>query len=75
VGKKGEGIFALSYSVTGERSSPTVFVNPLSALTPGIFRRVFDPPPIASEDQLEDESEETPDEQLADPEQEEPTLH
>jgi AsmA-like C-terminal region/Protein of unknown function len=54
IGKKGEGIFALSYSVTGERSSPTVLVNPLSALTPGIFRRMFDPqrtvPAAASED-------------------------
>ncbi len=75
VGKKGEGIFALSYSVTGERSSPAVFVNPLSALTPGIFRRLFDPPPIAPEEVPEDESEETSDEELADPEQEEPTLH
>jgi len=72
VGKKGEGIFALSYSVTGERSSPTVFVNPLSALTPGIFRRLFDPPPKASDELMDDESEETPVEQMADPEPEAP---
>ena len=62
VGKKGEGVFALSYSVTGERISPTVLVNPLSALTPGIFRRLFDPPPAAPKV----ESEESPDEELAD---------
>lgn len=43
VGKKGEGILALSYSVTGERIAPSVLVNPLSALTPGIFRRLFEP--------------------------------
>ena len=42
VGRKGEGILALSYSVTGERVTPTVTVNPLSALTPGIFRRLFE---------------------------------
>ncbi len=43
VGKKGEGILALSYSVSGERSAPNVIVNPLSALTPGIFRQLFEP--------------------------------
>lgn len=42
VGKKGEGIFALSYAVNGDRTAPTVTVNPLSALTPGIFRQMFD---------------------------------
>lgn len=42
VGRKGEGILALSYSVTGERAAPTVTINPLSALTPGIFRRLFE---------------------------------
>ena len=43
VGKKGEGVVALSYSVSGERAAPDVFVNPLSALTPGVFRQLFDP--------------------------------
>ncbi len=43
VGKKGEGVLALSYSVTGDRAAPDVFVNPLSALTPGIFRNLFEP--------------------------------
>jgi len=43
VGKEGEGIFALSYQVTGEASAPYVVVNPLSALTPGIFRNLFQP--------------------------------
>jgi len=43
VGRKGEGILALSYSVSGERAAPNVSVNPLSALTPGIFRQMFEP--------------------------------
>ncbi len=43
VGKKGEGIVALSYSVTGDAAAPTVFVNPLSALTPGILRGFMQP--------------------------------
>ena len=43
VGKKGEGIVALSYSVTGDAAAPTVFVNPLSALTPGFLRGLMQP--------------------------------
>ena len=43
VGKKGEGLLALSYSVNGERAAPSVFVNPLSALTPGVFRELVRP--------------------------------
>ncbi len=43
IGKKGEGVLALSYSVSGKRAAPNVFINPLSALTPGIFRNLFDP--------------------------------
>jgi Protein of unknown function/AsmA-like C-terminal region len=43
VGKKGEGVLALSYSISGDRTAPDVFVNPLSALTPGIFRNLFEP--------------------------------
>ena len=42
VGKKGEGIFALNYTVKGPYSATQVVVNPLSALTPGFMRRIFD---------------------------------
>ena len=42
VGKKGEGILALSYSVKGPFSATQVSVNPLSALTPGFLRRIFE---------------------------------
>lgn len=43
VGKKGEGVLAVSYLVNGRRTAPNVVVNPLSALTPGIFRQIFEP--------------------------------
>jgi hypothetical protein len=37
----GGGLFAANYSVRGKLSDPTVTVNPLSALTPGILRGLF----------------------------------
>ncbi len=43
VGKKGEGIFALSYSVIGPFDKTEITVNPLSALTPGFLRQIFEP--------------------------------
>ena len=42
VGKKGEGMFALNYSVKGPFDKTRIGVNPLSALTPGFLRRIFD---------------------------------
>ena len=39
--KKGEGIFGITYSATGSSEKPDISVNPLSMLTPGIFRRIF----------------------------------
>ena len=41
VGKKGEGIFALSYTVKGRFDKTQIAVNPLSALTPGFLRGIF----------------------------------
>jgi AsmA-like C-terminal region/Protein of unknown function len=41
VGKKGEGIFGFSYKVTGGLEDPNVSVNAVSALAPGILRRMF----------------------------------
>jgi hypothetical protein len=41
VGKKGEGIFALSYTVKGTFDQTQIAVNPLSALTPGFLRGIF----------------------------------
>lgn len=42
VGRKGEGVVALSYDVKGRSDAPLVTVDPLSALTPGFLRRIFD---------------------------------
>lgn len=46
ISKKGEGIFGLTYAMKGNLNEPQVSINPLSVLTPGIFRRIFefDPP-------------------------------
>ena len=40
-GEKGEGVFGMSYKVQGNSSNPLVSVNPLSILTPGVFRKIF----------------------------------
>ncbi|MBI1365410.1 MAG: hypothetical protein GC153_05575 [Alphaproteobacteria bacterium] len=48
VGRPGEGLVALDYQVTGKADAPTVTVNPLSALTPGFLRRMFDLPGAAA---------------------------
>jgi hypothetical protein len=40
--KKGEGIIGVTYTLSGNIDEPKVSVNPLSMLTPGIFRRIFE---------------------------------
>jgi hypothetical protein len=40
--KKGEGIFGITYSLTGASDHPDLSTNPLSMLTPGILRRIFE---------------------------------
>jgi len=40
--KKGEGIIGITYSATGNADEPKISVNPLSVLTPGILRRIFE---------------------------------
>ncbi|WP_308342303.1 YhdP family protein [Roseobacter insulae] len=42
--RKGEGLFAFNYSITGTTKDPDVFVNPLTALTPGGIRDLFRAP-------------------------------
>jgi hypothetical protein len=44
VGEKGSGLFAARYTVRGDLKNPSFFVNPLTMLTPGPFRRLFDLP-------------------------------
>jgi hypothetical protein len=41
VSKKGEGLFGLTYSVSGNADQPQIAMNPLSMLAPGILRRIF----------------------------------
>ena len=40
-GGRGEGILAMTFTVTGPLADPRFAVNPLSLLAPGILRRVF----------------------------------
>jgi len=42
-GGEGQGLFAAAFRLTGSNDDPTVTVNPLSALTPGMLRHLFDP--------------------------------
>ncbi|MDJ0921167.1 MAG: AsmA-like C-terminal region-containing protein [Henriciella sp.] len=44
VGRQGEGIFSINYAVNGSLERAQVAVNPLSAVTPGILRRIFENP-------------------------------
>lgn len=43
VSRRGEGVVGMTYSINGPVAGPRVGVNPLSALTPGILRRIFEP--------------------------------
>ncbi|RYH12380.1 AsmA-like C-terminal region-containing protein [Tropicimonas sp. IMCC6043] len=43
--RKGEGLFGFTYRMSGPSADPRVDVNPLSALTPGMFREIFRAPP------------------------------
>ncbi|MGQ0533039.1 MAG: YhdP family protein [Caulobacteraceae bacterium] len=45
VSRRGEGVFGMTYSINGRAGEPRVGVNPVSALTPGILRRIFEPLP------------------------------
>ncbi len=42
VSKPGEGIIGMVYSVEGNADEPHVNINPLSMVTPGFFRRIFE---------------------------------
>ena len=41
-GRRGEGVLGIGYRVSGEAGKANVLVNPLSILTPGFLRRVFE---------------------------------
>ena len=40
--KKGEGIFGVTYAMTGPTDHADISINPLSMLTPGILRRIWE---------------------------------
>lgn len=42
VSRPGEGVIGVTFSVEGPFDSLTVFANPLSALAPGVLRRIFE---------------------------------
>ncbi|MBI1361645.1 MAG: hypothetical protein GC155_15310 [Alphaproteobacteria bacterium] len=44
VSRKGEGVFAPTYSVRGTFSRARVSLNPVAAITPGVLRRIFENP-------------------------------
>lgn len=39
--RKGEGLIGFNFNIRGTSDAPRVSVNPLSALTPGMFREIF----------------------------------
>jgi hypothetical protein len=39
--RRGEGLFGFNYSISGTARDPQVFVNPLTALAPGMLRNLF----------------------------------
>jgi Protein of unknown function len=41
-GNNNEGIFGMTYGMSGTLAKPNVRVNPISVLAPGLFRRLFD---------------------------------
>lgn len=43
--RRGEGLFGFNYRLRGTSEAPRVSVNPLSILTPGMFRDLFRRPP------------------------------
>ena len=40
-GGRHEGLFGVNYRIVGPASGPTLYVNPLSAMTPGFLRKIF----------------------------------
>jgi hypothetical protein len=48
--RPGEGLIGFNFNLRGPVDNPQVSVNPLSALTPGMFRDIFRrPPPVVSQ--------------------------
>lgn len=43
--RRGEGLFGFNFTMKGAADTPSIAVNPLSLLTPGMFREIFRRPP------------------------------
>jgi hypothetical protein len=41
-GRQGEGLVGITFAIKGSLTDPSVFVNPMSVMTPGIFRQIFE---------------------------------
>ena len=54
--RKGEGLFGFAYRLSGTAEAPEIKVNPLSILTPGMFRDLFRAAPPKLPEQSQDES-------------------
>ncbi len=42
VGRQGEGVVGITFAIKGKLDEPSVLVNPMSVMTPGIFRQIFE---------------------------------
>jgi hypothetical protein len=42
VGRQGEGVVGITFAIKGKLDDPSVLVNPISVMTPGIFRQIFE---------------------------------
>jgi hypothetical protein len=42
VGRQGEGVVGITFAIKGRLEEPSVLVNPMSVMTPGIFRQIFE---------------------------------
>ncbi|HYJ59749.1 MAG TPA: AsmA-like C-terminal domain-containing protein [Methyloceanibacter sp.] len=42
VGRQGEGVVGITFAIKGKLDGPQVLVNPMSVMTPGIFRQIFE---------------------------------
>ena len=40
-GKSNEGLLAITFNISGEASSPSLTINPLSVIAPGFLRNIF----------------------------------
>ena len=43
--RDGEGLVGFNFTLTGDVDDPEIDINPLSILTPGVFREIFRRPP------------------------------